>query len=374
MTESYSLPEYSIQTVKKESSKNNFDEKQKDIWENLVIGSALLLSICCWFNERFLPISINLNLATLILVSQKNRDYFQTKENDFKTNKLKLNSFHEQLAIQSIQTSKSEDNYQQLALKITDQERTHKQITESILKDLSALNIQTKKYISKSHLNILTNGIREIKRKHKQLELGKINRVDLAISEVQEQISDLAHKISLLSAPNAVSIPEQENVEPVDDIAIFIDGSNLYYTLKKLKLKIDFTKFLNLLKGRTKNYQVYYYVGVDDKDQSQLGFLNYLQQVGYEVVSKRIVRRRDGSCKANLDVELAIDMLAKVDTFKTAILVSGDGDFSYALKTIQKQGKRVEVFSFPDDTSKSLCKTADEYHNLHDVFSKIERT
>ena len=38
-----------------------------------------------------------------------------------------------------------------------------------------------------------------------------------------------------------------------------------------------------------------------------------------------------GSKKANLDVEIAVDMMALVGAYDTAVLVSGDGDLAYAV-------------------------------------------
>ena len=150
-------------------------------------------------------------------------------------------------------------------------------------------------------------------------------------------------------------------------------GSNLYYTLKKLHLEIDYGKFLTLLTGTAMSYQAYFYTGINYEDRAQLRFLSYLRRQGFQITSKKIVKRSDGSCKANLDVELAIDMLAKANTFNTAILVSRDGDFSYVVKKIKQQGKRVEVFSFPCDTSKALSQVANQHHNLHNLVAQIQR-
>lgn len=66
----------------------------------------------------------------------------------------------------------------------------------------------------------------------------------------------------------------------------------------------------------------------------------------YKIISKEIIRQPNG-VKANLDVELALDMhhIALNDEYDTAILGSGDGDFIDVVKRLKELGKRVEVVS-----------------------------
>lgn len=342
---------------------------QINLWKKLLFSSVLLFSFSCLFNTRNLPISLNLNLATAIIFNIKNREYSRKISQDI----LKQNpdTVESNYSIQQNQVNALERKYKHLACTTNNYQLELQQELESLKEELS--QIQPERYINKSHLNILTNGIREVKRKQKQLELADIKRVDHSVGEIQQHIAELSELIVTLPKSRETRNREQNFTEKVDNIAIFIDGSNLYYTLKNLQLEIDFRKFLAILKGDAKTYQAYFYTGVDRQDKAQLSFLAYLRQAGYEVVSKNVIRRKNGSCKANLDVELAIDMLSKVKTFNTAILVSGDGDFSYAVKKIKHQGKRVEVYSFPVDTSKRLSKACDHYHNLHDIFSLIKR-
>ena len=42
----------------------------------------------------------------------------------------------------------------------------------------------------------------------------------------------------------------------------------------------------------------------------------------------------DGTRKANLDVEIAVDMLSLAGRYDTAVLVSGDEDFVYAVNAV----------------------------------------
>ena len=58
--------------------------------------------------------------------------------------------------------------------------------------------------------------------------------------------------------------------------------------------------------------------------------------------------------KANHDVEIAVDMLSLADKYDTAVLVSGDEDFSYAINAVAYKGVRVELAGFRTNTSPRL--------------------
>jgi len=67
--------------------------------------------------------------------------------------------------------------------------------------------------------------------------------------------------------------------------------------------------------------------------------------------------------KVNLDVEIAVDMIALVGYYDTAVLVSGDGDLAYAVNAVSYQGSS-EVVSLRSMTSDSLFNVADRYMDL----------
>ena len=56
-------------------------------------------------------------------------------------------------------------------------------------------------------------------------------------------------------------------------------------------------------------------------------FITWLSRNGFRVRTKLLRRYEDGTTKANLDMELAIDLLTQAPHIDVAIIVSGDGDF-----------------------------------------------
>lgn len=157
-------------------------------------------------------------------------------------------------------------------------------------------------------------------------------------------------------------------------VAIFIDGSNLFYAALQLGIEIDYSKLLYRLTGGSRLLRSFFYTGVDRTNEKQQGFLLWMRRNGYRVIAKDLVQLPDGSKKANLDVEIAVDMMALVGSYDTAVLVSGDGDLAYAVDAVSYRGARVEVVSLRSMTSDSLINVADRYIDLDQIKADIQKT
>jgi uncharacterized LabA/DUF88 family protein len=162
-----------------------------------------------------------------------------------------------------------------------------------------------------------------------------------------------------------------------DRIAIFIDGSNLFYAALQLGIEIDYAKLLSYLTGGRSLLRAYFYTGVDPHNDKQQRFLLWMRRNGYRVITKDLVQLPDGNKKANLDVEIAMDMLTISPHCESVVLLSGDGDLAYALNTIAYRGVKVEVVSLRSMTSDTLINVADRYTDLYaiqdDIYKKIPR-
>jgi uncharacterized LabA/DUF88 family protein len=170
----------------------------------------------------------------------------------------------------------------------------------------------------------------------------------------------------------SIFTPEQV-LENRGRIAIFIDGSNLFYAALQLGIEIDYTKLLCRLTGGSRLLRSFFYTGVDPTNEKQQGFLLWMRRNGYRVITKELIQLPDGSKKANLDVEIAVDMIALVGCYDTAILVSGDGDLAYAVDAVSYRGIRVEVVSLRSMTSDSLINVSDRYIDLDSIKDDIQK-
>lgn len=154
-------------------------------------------------------------------------------------------------------------------------------------------------------------------------------------------------------------------------LAIFIDAANLFYAAQELGIHIDYRKLKACLTANFFLVGAWYYTGVDSTQAAQRSFLSQLRLFGYKVIPKEVVKRADGSRKANLDVKIALDMKNFVNSYDTAILVSGDGDLEWAVEEVRDSGKTVEVVGLRSMTSYDLRDVASSYIDLVDIKSKI---
>ncbi len=156
-------------------------------------------------------------------------------------------------------------------------------------------------------------------------------------------------------------------------VAVFIDGNNLFHAARFHNIDIDYNKLLRLLLGDGRLLRAFFYTGVDVGAERQQGFLLWMRRNGFRVVQKELKTFYDGTRKANLDVEIAVDMLSLAGRYDTAVLVSGDEDFVYAINAVAYKGCRVEVAGFRSNTAPRLIDVADFFIDLGDLADLIRK-
>ncbi|MEM1367819.1 MAG: NYN domain-containing protein [Cyanobacteria bacterium P01_H01_bin.15] len=157
-------------------------------------------------------------------------------------------------------------------------------------------------------------------------------------------------------------------------VAIFVDGQSLLYAAWQLGIEIDYLKLLGCLTDDARLLRPFFYTGVDPQNDKQSSFLLWLSRNGYRVVAKDLIQFADGSKKADLNVEISVDMLVLVEHYDTAVLVSGDGDLAYAVDSIGYRGARVEIVGLRSMTSERLINYADSYIDLDEIKSDIQKS
>ena len=151
--------------------------------------------------------------------------------------------------------------------------------------------------------------------------------------------------------------------EEHDRVGVFFDMSNLYFAARDMGIRIDYARLLEFLLNRRRLHRAYAYLGVGPDDESH-GFITWLSRNGFRVKTKPLRRYEDGTTKANLDMELAIDLLTQAPHIDVAIIVSGDGDFVRLADAAQSMGLRVEVAATPRQASSELIDVADRFIDL----------
>ncbi len=166
----------------------------------------------------------------------------------------------------------------------------------------------------------------------------------------------------------------------MERVMIFVDGSNFYHGLKRYagKTNLDFSKLAQKLAGDRKLVRLYYYNSSikqeDDpaKYKGQQGFFEKLRRAPYvEVRLGRLEARLSGDgsryyVEKGVDISIAVDMLryAYNDSYDTAILVTGDGDFVRAVEAVKDMGKHVEHAYFKPAKAHHLKEASDRFRPL----------
>ena len=147
-------------------------------------------------------------------------------------------------------------------------------------------------------------------------------------------------------------------------VGVFVDVQNMFYSARYLyQAKVNFASLLeDISKNRELVRALAYIVQSPDIDQS--GFITALKGMGYEIKSKELRKRADGSAKGDWDMGLAIDAISMQSRLDVICIVSGDGDFVDLVNMLRANGVKVEVYSFPGSTSDLIIEAATEYYPL----------
>jgi len=159
-----------------------------------------------------------------------------------------------------------------------------------------------------------------------------------------------------------------------DRVMVFIDGSNLYHSLKEnfKRTDIEMGKLADKLLEKRRLIRVYYYnarVGRKEEPERyirQQAFFNSVSSTPYfELRLGRLVYvdwPHSPPYEKGVDIQLATDLLTHSfkNNYDVAILVAGDSDYAGALQAVKDNGKNVEVALFGKErTSRQLREVAD---------------
>ena len=148
------------------------------------------------------------------------------------------------------------------------------------------------------------------------------------------------------------------------NVGVFVDVSNLFYSAKSAGVEVNYCRLLDSALAGRDLIRACAYTGVDPDNPNQRKFIDFLRANGYKVICKDIHKYEGGRIKANLDIEMAVDIMLLSENLDVVVLVSGDGDFVRLLEAIQLKGVRCEVISFGISTSNELIEAADQFTEI----------
>jgi len=157
-------------------------------------------------------------------------------------------------------------------------------------------------------------------------------------------------------------------------LCLFIDAGNVFHAADHLKIRVDFAKLVSQLTNNRKLIRPYYY-GATPNTPAQRRFFDKLRHLGFEVKTLPLRQYQSTPFEKGIDVMLVTDMLtfAHNNLYDTAVLVSGDKDFTYAIHSLHTMGKTVEVAAFSHTLATELQQAADTTVLLDTLIPKIKR-
>ncbi len=185
-----------------------------------------------------------------------------------------------------------------------------------------------------------------------------------------EQLTRLQEELARRHGGNGSGVA----AAPPARVGIFVDAANIELACDRLRARFDWRKILDLLTKDRQLVRAIAYSPVHDDPGVSIETQRFVEPFldrGYKVVTKPLKRFADGSIKANVDIELALDVVEMLDRLDIVVLASGDGDFVRLVEVVQSKGVRVEVIAVGSSTASNLKHAADEFIDLQGRLREI---
>ena len=149
-------------------------------------------------------------------------------------------------------------------------------------------------------------------------------------------------------------------------IGVFVDVANLLYSARNMRIGIDFGRLLDFLRGNRRLIRAHAYCPTSPDPRAEQMFLDAVKGLGYRITTKNYKTFSSGAKKADLDLDMCMDIVRLVDAeaVDCISLVSGDSDFLPLLEYCSDHGVRVEVAAFDEATAGILRQSCDLFINL----------
>ncbi|MEX0748487.1 MAG: NYN domain-containing protein [Candidatus Saccharimonadales bacterium] len=155
--------------------------------------------------------------------------------------------------------------------------------------------------------------------------------------------------------------PDNKNNTKANNYA-FIDGQNLNMGVQSLGWKLDYKKFRDLLESDFDVTRAYMFVGFMEEQQP---LYNALQEAGFILVFKPLIRHGDSEIKGNVDAEMVLQVMIDINNYDQAVIITGDGDFAGLIRHLVSAKKLKQIVIPNKDKYSSLFDRMEEFDSKH---------
>jgi uncharacterized LabA/DUF88 family protein len=148
----------------------------------------------------------------------------------------------------------------------------------------------------------------------------------------------------------------------------FIDGQNLYMSIKNQGWTLDYKRFRRYLTDKYNVTKAFLFIG---HIPTNANLYKSLQEYGFILIFKPILEIK-GRIKGNVDADLVLQAMIDYPNYNKAVIVSGDGDFYCLVNYLRNKGKLLKLM-VPDDSrfSSLLRKFADDIVGINKLKDKL---
>lgn len=150
-----------------------------------------------------------------------------------------------------------------------------------------------------------------------------------------------------------------------DNNYAFIDGQNLNAGIGAAHWKLDHKKFREYLREKHSVKKAFMFLGFMEEYQP---LYTALQEAGYILHFKPLVRTEDTAIKGNIDADMVLQAMIDIERYEQAVIVSGDGDFAGLIRHLANVNKLRQVVIPNRHAYSSLFKRLDEFGDTYFTF------
>ena len=129
------------------------------------------------------------------------------------------------------------------------------------------------------------------------------------------------------------------------------------------------------MKERFNSEKILYYGGFDKDNEKQQNFYRKLRLFGYDLRLVPVKVFQNGRKKADVDSRMTFELMLYYKKYERVVVLTGDGDFYWALEYLKSKKEKLWILSFPKQTAKELKLLAGpDFANLENIKERIKWT